>query len=88
MLLMSQLGISLKSYVTSLTKHFMILKKNLKNVLLYIGIPLILLGAIAFVNFSGRTSEQKKYSEIVNMIADNKISDGCVNTIERFIRRH
>ncbi|MBQ7106525.1 MAG: ATP-dependent zinc metalloprotease FtsH [Clostridia bacterium] len=55
------------------------MKKNLKNVLLYIGIPLILLGAIAFVNFSGRTSEQKKYSEIVNMIADNKISDFTIN---------
>ena len=55
------------------------MKKNLKNILLYIGIPLILIVAIVLVNFGGKTSEQKKYSEIVNMIANNEVSDFTIN---------
>ena len=55
------------------------MKKNFKNILLYIGIPIILLAAIALVNFGGKTADQKKYSEIVNMITSNEVSDFTIN---------
>ena len=55
------------------------MKKNFKNILLYIGIPIILLAAIALVNFGGKKADQKKYSEIVNMITSNEVSDFTIN---------
>ena len=44
------------------------MKKNLKSVLLYIGIPLILIAAIAFAGFGTKSASKTKYYEIVDMI--------------------
>lgn len=51
------------------------MNKNLKNVLLYIGIPLILLAAVAAATFGGRQVNTAKYSEIVEMVVTNQISE-------------
>ncbi len=55
------------------------MSKNLKNILLYIGIPLILIAAISAVTFSGSNRSQTKYYEIVDMILNNEISEYQLN---------
>lgn len=55
------------------------MKKNLKNVLLYILVPLILLGAVAVATFGGNSKTQTKYYEIVSMITKNEISEYQLN---------
>ncbi len=66
------------------------MKKNLKSVLLYIGIPLILLGAIAFASFGGRQAADTKYYEIVDMIVTNEVSEYELNLYSgelRYVKR-
>ena len=55
------------------------MKKNLKSVLLYIGIPLILIAAIAFAGFGTKSASKTKYYEIVDMIITNQISEYELN---------
>ena len=53
--------------------------KNLKNTLLFIGIPLILILAIAFASVSGQSRKTTKYYEIVEMVLNNEISEYRLN---------
>lgn len=55
------------------------MKKNLKNVLLYIGIPIVLILSVVFVSQITKTAENKQYCEIVELIKDNKISEFKLN---------
>ncbi len=55
------------------------MKKNLKNVLLFIGIPIILILTIATISFLNKGTAEKKYYEIVEMIKENKISEYELN---------
>ena len=55
------------------------MKKNLKSVLVFVVIFAVLVGAVALVNFGGKKTEKTKYSEIVNMIANNEISEFTIN---------
>lgn len=55
------------------------MNKNLKNVLLYLGIPIVLIIAITAVMFSSSNKAQTKYSEIINMIYNNEISEFTLN---------
>lgn len=55
------------------------MKKNFKNVLLYIGIPLILIAAIAAVSFGGAQQSGTKYYEIVELIINNQVSEYELN---------
>ena len=55
------------------------MNKNLKNVLLYIGIPIVFILAIVFVSTATEKAEEKKYSEIVSMIKQNEVSEFELN---------
>ena len=55
------------------------MKKNLKNLLLYIGIPIILIISFVVVNQVSKTTAQTKYYEIVEMIENNEISEFTLN---------
>ena len=50
------------------------MKKNLKNLLLYIGIPIVLVLAVALVSMSGTSKQGRKYYEIVDMVYSGEIS--------------
>lgn len=53
--------------------------KNLKNVLLYLGIPIVLMIAVAAVLFGTSGAEKTKYSDIIGMIYNYEISDLDLN---------
>ncbi len=55
------------------------MKKNLRNVLLYLGIPIILIIAIVAVSIGNRQVEKKTYYDIVEMFYDNEISEYSLN---------
>ena len=55
------------------------MKKNLKNTLLFIGIPIILILSIVFVSGLNKNTKQKKYYEIVEMVKSNEISEYELN---------
>ena len=55
------------------------MKKNLKNVLLYLGIPVILIISIAMVYVLNQNTAEKKYYEIVELIRENKVSEYTLN---------
>jgi len=55
------------------------LKKNLKNVLLYLGIPLIFIITIASVSYLTKNTAQTKYYEIVSLVKNNEISEFELN---------
>ena len=55
------------------------MNKNLKNVLLYIGIPIVFIMAILSVSYLSKNTVETKYYEIVNMVKDNEISDFQLN---------
>jgi len=55
------------------------LNKNVKNVLLYIGIPIILIIAFLAVSSLTKQNETTKYYEIVEKITDNEISEFELN---------
>ncbi len=50
------------------------MKKNFKNVLLYILIPIVLIGSVALASFSGNKTAQTKYYEVVDLIVTNQVS--------------
>ncbi len=53
--------------------------KNLKNVLLYIAIPIIFIITVMSVSYLTRDSNDLKYSEIVQMVKNNEISEFELN---------
>ena len=55
------------------------MKKNIKGLLLYIGVPIILMGAIAAATFGGNKASQTEYYEIVEMIVTNQVSEYELN---------
>ena len=55
------------------------MKKNLKNVLLFIGIPIILICTITVISQLNKNTAQKKYYEIVDMIKSNEVSEYELN---------
>ncbi len=56
------------------------MKKNLKNVLLYLCVPLILLGTVYGVMQLNKNTAEKKYYEIVELIKENKVSEYTLNS--------
>ncbi len=64
--------------------------KNLKNVILYIAIPAVLIFSIAAVMFSMNRQNETEYYEIVDMVLNNEISEYELNLYTgefRYIRR-
>ena len=55
------------------------MKKNFKNVLLYLGIPLILIATVATISFLNKNTAEKKYYQIVELIKENKVSEYELN---------
>ncbi len=55
------------------------MKKNFKNILLYIGIPIILILTVSLVALKTEQKEQTKYYEIVELIVNNKVSEYKLN---------
>ena len=55
------------------------MKKNLKNLLLYIGIPIVFILSILSVSYLTKNSDELKYSEIVAMVKNNGISEYSLN---------
>ncbi len=55
------------------------MNKNFKNVLLFIGIPIIFIIAVLSVNYLSKSTTETKYYEIVGMIKDNEISEYQLN---------
>ena len=53
--------------------------KNLKNVLLYLGIPIVLILSIALVSRYTKNTAETKYYEIVDMVVNNEISGYTLN---------
>ena len=53
--------------------------KNIRNIILFIGIPLILISSIAAVMFSLDNQPDTAYYEIVDLITDNKVSEYELN---------
>ncbi len=56
------------------------MKKNIRNVLLYIGIPVILVLSYLFVSQITEKTEKVKYYEIIQLIRNNEISEFELNT--------
>lgn len=55
------------------------MNKNLKNVLLFIGIPIFFLIAVMSVNYLSKSTAETKYYEIVDMVKNNEISEYQLN---------
>ncbi len=55
------------------------MKKNLKNVLLYIGIPIILICTVTLISQLNKNTAEKKYYEIVDLIKSNAVSEYELN---------
>ena len=55
------------------------MNKNLKNVLLFIGIPIVFLIALMSVNYLSKSTAETKYYEIVDMVKNNEISEYQLN---------
>ena len=55
------------------------MKKNIKNLLLYIGIPIVLITAMFLVSQIGTSRQGKKYYEIVDLIKSNGVSEYSLN---------
>ena len=55
------------------------MKKNLRNVLLYIVVPIIFIATIIIVSLSTGKVETTKYYEIVDMIKSNEVSEYKLN---------
>ncbi len=53
--------------------------KNLKSIIVYIAIPLVILGAVMVTSMSQKKTDTTTYSEIVNMLANEEISEYSVN---------
>ena len=55
------------------------MNKNLKNVLLFIGIPIVFIFAIMSVSYLSKNTAETKYYEIVSMVKNNEISEYQLN---------
>lgn len=55
------------------------MKKNVRNILLYIGIPLILILSFVTVSQISKTTNETKYYEIIEKIENNEISEFTLN---------
>ncbi len=55
------------------------MKKNIKNVLLYLGIPIILILSVLAVSRVQKNSDERIYSDIVSSIKENEISEFNLN---------
>ena len=55
------------------------MKKNFKNVLLYIGIPIIFILTIISVNYITKDTTQTIYSDVIDMIKSNEVSEFNLN---------
>lgn len=55
------------------------MKKNLKNVLLYIGIPIVFILTILSVSYVTKDTTQTIYSDVVDMIKSNEVSEFNLN---------
>ena len=55
------------------------MNNKLKNILLFVGIPLILIISIIAVSAGRQTPQQKKDSDIVQMVLNNEISEYSLN---------
>jgi len=55
------------------------LNKNLKNVLLFIGIPIAFIISVLSVSYLSKNTVETKYYEIVEMVTENKISEFSLN---------
>ncbi len=66
------------------------MSKNLKSLILYIGIPIVLIFSIAAVMFSMNRQSETEYYEIVDMVTNNEISEYELNLYTgefKYIRR-
>ena len=55
------------------------MKKNFKNVLLYIGIPIVFIITMLSVSYFTKNTAETKYYEIVNLVKENEISEFQLN---------
>ena len=55
------------------------MKKNIKNIFLYIGIPLILIFSFVVASQISKTTTETKYYQIIEMIENNEISEFTLN---------
>jgi len=55
------------------------LNKNLKNVILFIGIPIAFIISVLSVSYLSKNTVETKYYEIVEMVTENKISEFSLN---------
>lgn len=55
------------------------MNKNLKNVLLFIGIPIVFIISVMSVNYLSKSTAETKYYEIVDMVKNNEISEYQLN---------
>ena len=55
------------------------MNKNLKNILLFIGIPIVFIIAIVSVSYLYRNTDDTKYYEIIDMLKNNEISEYTLN---------
>ena len=55
------------------------MNKNLKNVLLFIGIPIVFIITVMSVNYLSKSTAETKYYEIVDMVKNNEISEYQLN---------
>ena len=55
------------------------MKKNFKNLLLYIGIPIVFILSILSVSYLTKNNAELKYSEIVSLVKNNQVSEYSLN---------
>lgn len=55
------------------------MNKNIRNVLLYIGIPIVLIMSILAVSQLSKSTNETRYYEIVDMVKNNEISEYQLN---------
>ena len=55
------------------------MNKNLKNVLLFIGIPIAFIISVLSVSYLSKNTVETKYYEIVELVTENKISEFSLN---------
>ena len=55
------------------------MNKNLRNVLLYLGIPLVLIMAVLAVVWGTQRETKEKYSDIKALVMQNEVSDFELN---------
>ena len=55
------------------------MKKNFKNLLLYIGIPIVFILSILSVSYLTKDSADLKHSEIVSLVKSNEVSEFSLN---------